>query len=436
MRRMRASFSFPLAVLALSGSVAMACSSEPLSSAGSAGSGGSDVGGSSGQVGRGGAGAVGGRAEQPPAPDYTTSPCYGQPGATQVYDGKTHEVGEVSATCRGEGTRARVYVADSLFGMRVTQEAVNEFLQRYELIGNPKSFRPELGVLPTDEAVFGELTGAGLVDGKFSIFVIDTRGAGEGYLCSWCEDTQLHLDGTLLASLAGDPALSIAAHESYHAIHRGYDADETIWVDESMAEAAMTVNGYFTDQRWLADFLRRPNVSWGPAVDDIADFHYGAGLLFGTYLWEQGGPELMHAVTIERSNGWAGLDASLAAIGQSKSAFELFLDMAVALYFDDPERGYGFRSFDFDEPLATRELAVDGRDSGSLQPYGLVYETLAPTVGTIRVDADAVDARLAFAGKPIRVIPVELGVDTPVESSPSVLVLTAKKASSYDVSAR
>jgi hypothetical protein len=402
-------------VLALGGLGNGACSSEPLSPSS--------------------AGTVDGDTHEPP-PDYTTSPCYGKPGTTQVYDGRTHNVSDVPATCRAEGNRALVYVADALFDVRVTQDAVNRFLQRYEVVGSAASFRPDLGVLPTDELVFGDLSASGLADGKLPLFVIDSMGAGEGYLCSWCDGTQLHLDGTLLDSLDSEQALSIAAHESYHAIHRAYDADEAIWVDESLAEAAMTVNGYFTDQRWLRDFMRNPNQNWGPATNDIAHFHYGAGLLFGTYLWEQGGAPLMRAITREPANGFPGLDAALSTLGHDETAFQLFLDMAVALYFDDPERGYGFRSFDFDEPVARRELAPGDDDAGTIQPYGLVFEKLTPGVNTIRVTAESLIARLALDTNPVRVLPVELGVDVVVTESPALLVLTAEQESSYHLSAR
>jgi hypothetical protein len=153
-------------VLALGGLGNGACSSEPLSPSS--------------------AGTVDGDTHEPP-PDYTTSPCYGKPGTTQVYDGRTHNVSDVPATCRAEGNRALVYVADALFDVRVTQDAVNRFLQRYEVVGSAASFRPDLGVLPTDELVFGDLSASGLADGKLPLFVIDSMGAGEGYLCSWCD---------------------------------------------------------------------------------------------------------------------------------------------------------------------------------------------------------------------------------------------------------
>jgi hypothetical protein len=353
-----------------------------------------------------------------------------------VYDGKTHQLNPVTATCRAEGTQTRVYVADALFGTNVSQAEVDGFMQRYELLGSAKSYRPDLGALPTDELVFGDLPSAKLRDGKIDIFVIDTSGAGEGYLCSWCDTLALHMDGTLLDALDGDKSLGIAAHESFHAIHHGYDMDETVWVDESMAEAAMTVNGY-GDPGWLTRFLQNPNIDWGPGSNSIAKFNYGAGLVFGSYLWEQGGPDLMRAITREPANGWDGIDAALVSTGHDRTGFELFLDMAVALYLDDPARGWGFKSMDFNPPVLRATLAAGARASGTVAPYGLIYEVLGDGVQSIRVDAGAaVTAQLVADRDPVVVTPLVLGTDTPVTFSPGVLVLTANAATPYTATAQ
>ncbi len=249
---------------------------------------------------------------------------------------------------------------------------VNGFLHRYDLVGNPGSYREDLGVLPTDEAVFGALSTAALLDGKLPIFVIDTNGGGAGYLCGWCSGVELHLDGTDLTPLDGDGAVSIAAHETFHAIHRGYDANEVGWLDETLAQAAMVANGFFsTDRALLNQFARKPNVNWGPGLSDTRKFDYGAGLAFGAYLWELGGPELMQAVTQNPANAWAGLDAALQATGYGESGLDTLLDMAVALWLDDPERGYGFESFDLVDGVGT--TALDADVNGVVEPYALAY---------------------------------------------------------------
>jgi hypothetical protein len=383
------------------------------------------------------AGEAHGGAGQGGLPDYANSDCFGQSRSTLVYDGQTHQTAELVAHCRGETSRVRLYVADELFGSTITQQQINGFLHRYEFVGNERSARPELGVLPTDEAVFGSLDPSRIDSDKLPIFVIDTNGGGDGYLCSWCKGDELHLDGTALAPLDGDTALSIAAHETFHAIHRAYDPDELMWVDETLAEAAMSVNGYYTDRAVLNDFARRPNVNWGPARTQIGDYHYGAGLAYGTWLWEFGGEALMRAATSAKENGWAGIDAALEASGHRETGLDSWLDMAVALYLDDPERGYGFRSFDLVMGVGIEALAAGATVSGSLAPYGLVYYALAEGVGSVRVeDARGLHGRLLFDGDPVEIIPLELGTELELGGQPGVLILTAASDApvSYTVS--
>lgn len=384
----------------------------------------------------GGAAATGGKTGSSELPDYTESPCYGEVTTTRVYDGETHETPEVQVVCRGETDRVRLYVAPELFGSTVTQDRVNGFLHRYELAGNEGSYREDLGVLATDEAVFGELDTAGLPDGKLPIFVIDTHGGGAGYLCSWCAGVELHLDGTELTPLDGDGALSIAAHETFHAIHRAYDANEVVWVDETLAQAAMVANGFFTtDRALLNQFARRSNVNWGPGLSDSRKYDYGAGLAFGAYLWELGGPELMRAITEDPANGWAGIDAALEATGHARSGSEALLDMAVALWLDDPERGYGFRSFDLVNGVGSTALIADV--TGVVEPSGLVYLAIDAGVSSLRVEgADTLRARIATDTEPVELVYVELATDTPVppaERRVLILTTTGTARTGYDV---
>jgi hypothetical protein len=414
------------------------CSSEALETPEPAG-GRSGTGGSGGSTQSGGAAPGGSNAGAAPGelPDYANSDCFGQSRSTLVYDGQTHETAELVAYCRGETSRVRLYVADELFGSTITQQQINGFLHRYELVGNERSYRPDLGVLPTDEAVFGALDPSRIDGDKLPIFVIDTNDAGDGYLCSWCKGDELHLDGTALDPLDGDTALSIAAHESFHAIHRGYDADESMWVDETLAEAAMSVNGYYTDRAVLNDFARRPNVNWGPARSQIGDYHYGAGLAYGTWLWEFGGEALMRAATSAKENGWAGIDAALQASGHPETGLDTWLDMAVALYLDDPERGYGFRSFDLVMGVGVEALATGATISASLAPYGLAYYSLSEDVGSVRVEAaGGLQGRLLFDRDPVEILPLELGVELELGGQAGVLILTAASnaAVSYTVS--
>ncbi len=411
--------------------LAPACSSESLGS--DAGEGGGEAGSPSGGAsgGRGASGGTPGTSGE--LPDYSESPCYGQAATTLVYDGETHETPEVSVVCRGETERVRLYVAPELFGSGITQQHVNGFLHRYELTGSPGGYREDLGILATEEAVFGALPSSELPDGKLPIFVIDTNGGGAGYLCSWCDGVELHLDGTDLSPLDGDGALAIAAHETFHAIHRAHDANEVGWLDETLAQAAMVANGFFsTDRALLNRFARKTNVNWGPGLSDTRQFDYGAGLALGAYLWELGGAELMRAVTQNPANAWAGLEAALADTGHARTGGELLLDLAVALWLDDPARGYGFDSFDLVDGVGT--TALDADVNGVVEPYGLVYLAIGEGVRSLRVEgAGSLRARIATDSEPVQILEVELGADTSVpDAERSVLILTTESGARVD----
>lgn len=348
---------------------------------------------------------------------------------TQVYNGETHLIGDAPARLRAESDEVAVYVEQELADS-VSDDQLNGFVRRLVAAGSPESHLPNAGILRTNESVFGALQTNNLPDGKQRVFIVDTAGAGDGYLCSWCTYPDLHLDGHLVSPLDGEHALSISAHELFHAIHRGYDTDEEVWVDESLAEAAMTVNGYFTDQAWLSDYLENANQDWGPSGADVTSVHYGACLAWGTYLWEQGGPELMQAITRETDNGWAGLEAALQQVGETRTAWELFLELGAALYFDDAERGFGIRSFDFPRPL--RVSVLDGETSATVEPYGFLhYEVNGNTRLTVKGDGVTAGFVADSADLSLQSVPVGVGFDV---TASGVLFVTARSSTDVTIS--
>ncbi|HTQ03100.1 MAG TPA: hypothetical protein VMI54_04560 [Polyangiaceae bacterium] len=419
-----------------------ACSSEPIASGGgmTGGTGGDTT---SAQGGASASGAQGGSAGTDTATvtDYTTSPCYGQPSSTEVYDLSTHATHTVTATCRAEGEFARVYVTDELWETQadpsaepLDQDQINEFMAGYELHGASGSYRPDLGVLPTDEAVFGALPPVQLTDGKLAIYIVDSGGAGQGYLCSWCATTQLHLDYISLGSLHSDLTFSIAAHESYHAIHHGYDPTEVFWIDETFAESAMTVNGYYTDSAWVATFLHDTNVEWGPGLSSDTDFNYGAGLLLGTFLWERDGAPFLAAVTQDPKHEWAGVDSALATVGDTETSWQLWSDLGLAIFLDDPASGYAIKSFELGAKVQPIVATTGTPVTQTLAPYGFVYVTFGAdaTRLTLKSDGD-IASRLVYPGTPADVRELTVGQSVDLEGTPRVLLLTAQQKTPFEL---
>ena len=199
----------------------------------------------------------------------------------------------------------------------------------------------------------------------------------------------------------------------------------------------MTVNGFFTDGDWLDDFLRNPNVAWGPGVDDPLEYHYGAGLLFGSYLWEHGGRGLLRAITSEPLDDWAGIDAALATTGDSKDAWSLFLDMGLATFLDDPATGYSFDAFELQGQVSSTATATGTSRSGVIQAYGLVFVTFESDARSVTLDTGTnVSSRLVLDGRPTEVVELTLGEPVDVDAAPRVLLLSAPRATPFSVSVR
>src|SRR5262249_9783842 len=152
--------------------------------------------------------------------------------------------------------------------------------------GHAGALDPSKGIYGNDVAAFGPVDTSKMPGGKLSIFVVDTDGYGDGYVPSldygWADYLQIHIDG-VIRPLDDEETMSVTSHELVHVIERSaYEKDG--WLSESLGEAGMTVNGFFTDKAWLDDWLATPDVNWGPGVVDHAKIHYGGCLVFGSFL--------------------------------------------------------------------------------------------------------------------------------------------------------
>jgi hypothetical protein len=92
----------------------------------------------------------------------------------------------------------------------------------------------------------------------------------------------------------------------------------------------MIVCGYHTDINWLNDYLSNPSVP----LYDLEHVHYGACLLFGTYLYERFGAGFLHLLVADPANGQTGITGPLSASGNPLTMDELLLDWATATVGD------------------------------------------------------------------------------------------------------
>lgn len=352
----------------------------------------------------------------------------------------------VPSTCRAKGDHVYVFVADDQWGDTVDQQAVAAVLAALESSTPAGSIDPARGILANEIEVFGPIPDALDGDPRLLVLLMELQDYGgsqfDGYFNPYNQypDEQTMADygyhsnecemitvNSAIRSPASDMTLSIFAHELEHLIHWGGDPEEVAWVDESCAEAAMVLCGYLTDIAWMEDYLARPQ----EPLYESEHVHYGACLLFGSYLYQRFGAGFLSALVADPGRGEAGFAAPLHAAGVSGGMEALLLDWATATAGD----ALGAAAPRFSHPLLELDLPalahrIDAYPQqavgGSLPDSGAAYVRLAaPAAGDLRLtvtsapaghllwrvllaaggevevlDATADGLRLPFAGRP------------------------------------
>ena len=255
----------------------------------------------------------------------------------------------VPSTCRAVGANSYLFVADDQWNVNVAQQDVDTIIDVLENRTPDGSINPALGIIPNEINVFGPVPdaldsdpkaiillmelasfGGNQFDGFFNAYnqyTDDYTMANYGYHSNECEMVTVN---SAIRPVISDMTVSILAHEFQHLIHWGGDPDEESWVNESCSEAAMVVCGYPTDISWMNDYLGNPSV----ALYDLEHVHYGACLLFGTYLYERFGASFLNLLVADPANGETGITGQLSASGNPLSMNELLLDWATATVGD------------------------------------------------------------------------------------------------------
>jgi len=206
-------------------------------------------------------------------------------------------------------------------------------------------------VHPAVVGTFGDIRSPG-VDGDPRLIVLHTRLVGAaGYYSSKDGFTrQVHPHSNLSEIIyvdtrqlppGTDVYMGVLAHELQHAVHWNQDVGEESWVNEGLSEVAAELAGYPT--QFLDAFLRRPEtqLNWWPDRPRITPPHYGASLLFFSYLARRyGGVDGLGQLVKQQLDGAEGVDAYLSRYGTSFEA--LFQDWVVANYLDADEGPYSY----------------------------------------------------------------------------------------------
>jgi hypothetical protein len=175
------------------------------------------------------------------------------------------------------------------------------------------------------------------------------------------------------------------AHEFVHLLEYGFDQDEEPWLSESWGELGMTINGYYTDQAAVADFLAHPETDLQGGQFSV---DYGACLLWSDYLYQRfGGTFISHLFSLP-ANGFAAIDQALTDLSEGTTSEQLYLDWIAANGAHAPgaaggKWGYTFTNLPIVAPWQTLATVPVGPTSAiPVGAYSARYVKITGQAGT------------------------------------------------------
>jgi hypothetical protein len=157
--------------------------------------------------------------------------------------------------------------------------------------------------------------------------------------------------------------------------------------------------------------------------------------LLGNYLWEQGGAELLHAITHESEDGWEGIESALGTVGSGVGAWQLWSNLALSAFLDDPITNYEFESLDLAGEAKPFVAETGAKLEDSIAPYGILFVTFDANARSLVFSAEGqLSARLVTGATPPTVIDLTSGEKTSFDSTPRVLMLTAAETTPFELS--
>jgi immune inhibitor A len=127
----------------------------------------------------------------------------------------------------------------------------------------------------------------------------------------------------------------VFAHEYQHLLHSDYDPDETLWVNEGLADFAQFIVGYGHPDSHVSATEALPEnslVVWedqGP-LEILSD--YGHAYMFMQELYQSYGPEAIRQLFLNSANDISGVDAALANLGSTDTFADVYHRYAPGLY--------------------------------------------------------------------------------------------------------
>ncbi len=278
------------------------------------------------------------------------------------------------STCRGIGKHCYVFVEDSMWTTRVTQEAVDSIINDFD---NTTPANPSRGIFETDSLVFGSPPD---VDGDPKIIILicnirdgftGTGGYVEGFFDPKQEVGGSYSNSAEIYYLDANPtdlthsngvrsAMSTAAHEFQHMINYNYHKTSVapVFINESCSKLAEVVCGYpLSNLSLYANETNHYLFDWRGYDNTLVLNDYARAQRFSLYLWDRFGISVFKYIV------------------QSKQASEISI-LTDAL-------SKAAISFTFNDIFRSWLIANEVNDTTTNRMYGYAYTGLPLSSGTM-----------------------------------------------------
>lgn len=308
-----------------------------------------------------------------------------------------------TATAQVVGTRFAIFVEDRLWGTQLETRHLNTFYQALEFRSSDWSLYPNMGIVGLEEQVFRPLQKSISGEEKLVVLFADLgkykdsefdgffngfdrlpeQEAWEKYQQHSNELNMIYMNGLRRNETY---TLGVISHELHHLLA---PEERDLWYSEMLAEGAMLLNGYFTDQehvnRYLQDTARFPLVT-GSYVQ------YGPQILFAAYLMDQlpgaaGGLDELSRRS--ETNGRRAIEKLFTERTEVPSSFDAIYSNFLSYLFNASERAhrvpyavsrYAAAGLYLTPIRRTGRLpAAPGSVEGAVAPYGFaIYDLDTP----------------------------------------------------------
>lgn len=205
---------------------------------------------------------------------------------------------KISATLQANGPRSYIFIENNV---QIDPQYISGLSKNLETDGLPQAAFPKLGIIPMQERVFSPLPKRMRPDdrlivlfanlGKYKNYEFD------GFFNAFDQMTEAdaqkegqHSNEANIIYLNGfrqtaEYTTGVISHELQHLLASNatndFNFSQDIWLSETLAEGAMLLAGYFTDQGHLNRFTEN---TWQHPLVSHSYVQYGPQLLFSSFL--------------------------------------------------------------------------------------------------------------------------------------------------------